>query len=190
MNKKIVFIPGWHDGGKDMLSPKHKMWFAWLKEELNKLGIKVIAEDYPDPWLCRSEYWLPFIKSLGVDEETILVGHSTGAIAAMRFAENNKIMGSILVGSYYTDLGDPDEHASGYFDEPWQWDKIKNNQQWIVQFHSTDDPWISSEEAHMVHKKLNTDLHEFKDRGHFGVDQPYDKFPELLEVLKEKLQLR
>lgn len=189
MNKKIIFIPGWHNEGIDILSPKHKFWFPWLYEELKKLGVEVVAKDYPDAYVCRAKYWLPFIKSLGADENTILIGHSTGSIAAMRFAEDNKIFGTILVGSYYTDLGDPDEHASGYFDKPWQFEKIKNNQKWIVQFHSTDDPWISNEEAHMVHNKLNTELHEFNDRGHFGVDNPYEQFPEILDVIKGKLEL-
>lgn len=176
-------MPGWHDCGKDMLSDKHQMWFAWMKIKLEAAGVDVIAQDYPDSYLCRSEYWLPYIKELGADEKTILVGHSTGAIAAMRFAENNKILGSVLVGSYYTDLEDADEKASGYFDNPWLWDSIKNNQGWIAQFHSTDDPWISNQEAYMIHDMLRTELHEFNDRGHFGVDRPYKEFPELLDLL-------
>lgn len=189
MDKKVILIPGWHGIGEDMLSPKHQMWFAWLDEELKKLGVQVIAPLYPDAYVCRAKNWLPFILDLGADGNTILVGHSTGAIAAMRFAEENKILGSVLVGSYYTDLGDPEEHEGGYFDTPWQWEEIKRHQQWIMQFHSTDDPWIPTEEAHMVHEKLNTELHEFHDKGHFGVDRPYIKFPELLEALKEKLGL-
>jgi len=117
-----------------------------------------------------------------------LVGHSTGAIAAMRFAENNNLLGSILVGGYYTDLNNDDEKASGYFDQPWLWEKIKQNQKWIIQFHSTDDPWISDKEAHMVHDMLDTKLYEFSDRGHFGVDRPYEEFPELLNVLLDKIK--
>jgi hypothetical protein len=189
MKSKVIFVPGWHDCGKDMLSSKHKMWFAWLKKQLELAGIEVIASDYPDSFLCRSEYWLPYIKEIGADEKTILVGHSTGAIASMRFAENNKILGSVLVGSYYTDLDNADEKASGYFDNPWLWEKIKQNQKWIIQFHSTDDPWISNDEAHMVHNMLNTELHEFSDRGHFGVDRPYQEFPELLNVILDKLKV-
>ncbi len=172
-----------------MLSPKHNMWYGWLKEELNKLKVEALAPDYPDSWLCRAEYWLPFIKSIGADENTILVGHSTGAIAAMRFAEENKILGTVLVAGYYTDLEDPEEKESGYFNTPWQWEKIKENQKWIVQFHSTDDPWIPTEEAHMIHKKLQTELHEFNNRGHFGVDGPKHDFPELFEELRKKLSV-
>lgn len=189
MNIKIIFVPGYHNAGVDILSPKHKMWYSWLKNKLEELEVEVIAKDYPDAYLCRATYWLPYIKKLGADEHSILIGHSTGAIAAMRFAESNKILGSVLVGSYYTDLGDPEEKEGGYFDAPWQWEKIKNNQKWILQFHSTDDPWIPNEEAHMVHEKLSTELHEFHDRGHFGADRPYLEFPELFLALKNKLNI-
>lgn len=184
---KVIFVPGWHNGAIEMLSQKHKMWFGWLKPKLEELGFEVISDDYPDAWDCKASEWLPFLKNLGANEDTILIGHSTGAIASMRYAENNKIFGTVLVGSYYTDLDDPDEKVSGYFDKPWKHEKIKANQNWIIQFHSTDDPWISKEEAHGVHDMLSTELHEFNDRGHFGVDRPYEEFPELLSAIKEKL---
>jgi predicted alpha/beta hydrolase family esterase len=184
---KAIFVPGWHDGGIDILSPKHKMWFGWLKPQLEALGVEVIANDYPDAWDCKSSEWLPFLKRSGADQNTILIGHSTGSVASMRFAESNPILGSVLVGSYYTDLGDPDEKVGGYFDTPWAWENIKQNQKWILQFHSTDDPWIPNNEAHTVHDELNTELHEFNDKGHFGVDKPYLEFPELLKALKQKI---
>ena len=45
--------------------------------------------------------WLPFMKeNLLVDEETIIIGHSSGACAAVRYAEVNKVAGIILVGAY------------------------------------------------------------------------------------------
>ena len=45
--------------------------------------------------------WLPFMKeNLLVDEETIIIGHSSGACAAVRYAEENKVAGIILVGAY------------------------------------------------------------------------------------------
>jgi len=54
-----------------------------------------------------------------------------GRIAAMRFAEKNKILGSVLVGTYHTDIGDDNEKKSGYFNHPWNWQAIRNNQKWI-----------------------------------------------------------
>lgn len=187
MSPTVIFVPGWHNGGIDILSSKHLMWFGWLASKLSEIGVPVFAPDYPDAYLCRSNIWLPFLKQLGDDKHTILIGHSTGAIASMRYAEQNQILGSVLVGSYYTDLGDAEEAASGYFDHPWEWERIKENQKWIVQFHSTDDPWIPSSEAALVHEQLQTEYHEFHDRGHFGVDRPYTEFPELFDVLRQKL---
>ena len=133
---KAIIVPG---NGDD--NPEDK-WFPYVQKELTKLGIETINVKFPDPILARKEYWLPFLKKLGADKNTILIGHSSGAIAAMRFAEKNKIFGSVLVGSYVSHLNNEDEKKSGYFDTPWNWSIIKNNQNWIIQFASTNDPFI------------------------------------------------
>jgi predicted alpha/beta hydrolase family esterase len=179
---KAIFIPG-NGGG----SPKDN-WFPYLKEHLEKLGIQVVASEFPDNIIAREKYWVPFLKDeLKADDQTILIGHSSGAIAAMRFAEKDRLLGSVLVGAYHTDLGFPMEKQSGYFDRPWNWEKIVQNQNWIIQFASINDPWIPINEARFVHEKLHTEYHEFKDQGHFGGDYQKLAFPELLEALKSKL---
>lgn len=177
-NLKAIFVPG--NGGDNY----QDRWRPYLKSELEKLGIAFTNVDFPDPVLASMNVWLPFIKELGADENTILIGHSSGAEAAMRYAENNKLFGTVLVGACYTDLGLQNEKEAGYYDKPWQWDKIKNNQKWIIQFHSTDDPFIPIEEARFVHDQLNTEYYEFKDRKHFGNGT---EFPELMEAIKNKL---
>lgn len=142
--------------------------------------MEVIAAEFPDPDLARAFIWIPFlINDLKVDEDTILIGHSSGAIAALRLAEKHKILGSVLVGAYHTDLGMETEKQSGYFDEPWNWGAIKENQKWTVLFASQDDPWISIEEPRYLHRQLNCEYHEFKDQGHFGGDYFKSSFPEL-----------
>lgn len=179
---KVIFIPGNGGGGPN------DNWFPYLKEELEKLKIEVVASEFPDNQLARESYWIPFLKNnLKADVETILVGHSSGAIAAMRFAENNKIFGSVLVGAYHTDLDLPMEKQSGYFNRPWDFESIIQNQQWIIQFASVNDPWIPIEEARFVHEKLNTEYHEFLDFGHFGGDYNKLVFPELFDAIKMKL---
>ena len=180
--KKVILIPG--NGNS---TPKDN-WFPFLERELTKLGISVINKQFPDPMLARKEFWLPFIKKLGADENTILIGHSSGAIAALRFAENNKILGSVLVSGYYTDLRNENEMKSGYFSDPWNWESIKNNQQWIIQFASTDDPFIPIEQPRTLHQNLDTEYHEYQDQKHFGYGSaPKLEFPELLEFLKKRL---
>lgn len=182
MKTKFLIIHGNHG------STIQDNWFPYLKNELEKLGGEVIAKTFPDNQLARESEWIPFIEQqLEGSENVVIIGHSSGAIAAMRYAETHRILGSVLVAGYYTDLGIPQEKQSGYFDRPWNWDKIKKNQQWILQFSSTNDPWIPIGEPRFVHEKLNTEYFEFNDMGHFGGDYHKASFPELLEALKEKI---
>lgn len=179
---RAIIIPG--NGGE---KPTDN-WFPYLKKELEKIGIKVDVPEFPDPILARSSYWVPFIKNtLKPDENTILIGHSSGAIAAMRFAEKNQILGTVLVAAYHTDLGLENEKISGYFDTPWDFDAIRKNQKWIIQFASLNDPWIPIEEARFVHENLNSDYHEFIDQGHFGGDYYKETFPEAIEAIQKKM---
>lgn len=185
MMTKVVFVPG--NGG----STTKDNWFSAVKAELEKHQLKVIAADFPDPELARQSIWLPFLRDeLNVDENTILVGHSSGAIAAMRYAEQYKIKGSVLVGAYHTDLDMEQEKLSGYFDSPWDWEKIKENQEWCVLMASEDDPWIPITHPRHIHKKLNCEYHEFKNQGHFGGDYYKAEFPELTLSILNNLALK
>lgn len=177
-NIKVIFIHG--NGG----TTAQDTWIPEVSMALEDAGITVIAETFPDNVRARSSKWLPFIKHLGADSNTILVGHSSGALAAMRYAESNQLLGSILIGAAHTDLGDVTEKASGYFDKTWNWAKIRTNQQWILQFGSTDDPYIPIDEQRYVRDNVKSEYHEFHDRGHFLSDS----FPELTNAILEKIQ--
>lgn len=179
---KIIIIHGNHGGtGNDQ-------WIPWLKNKLEERGLMVLNPTMPDNEEAKISVWLPYIeKDLGADEYTIIVGWSSGAVAAMRYAETHKIFGSILIGVCHTDTGDEIERKSGYYNTPWQWDNIKKNQDWIVQFASSDDPVIPVEEGRFVHNKLDTEYFEYTDKKHFGWPDPMPTFPELLEVLLTKI---
>ncbi len=179
---KIMLVPG--NGNANM----SEIWYPWITKELKRLGFKIIAKNMPDANLARKEFWLPFIEQqLGNDSDSILIGHSSGAVAALIYAETHKLQGIILVSVCHTDLGDEREKMSGYFDHSWQWNKIKDNVKWVIQFHSLNDPYISIDEARYVAQKLNTEYHEYPDQGHFSTDVDKVEFPELLEVLRQKL---
>jgi predicted alpha/beta hydrolase family esterase len=175
---RVVFVPG--NGN----STTKDNWFPKLKAGLEKNNIEVIAVEFPDPDLARECYWIPFLRDeLKVDENTILVGHSSGAIAAMRFAEQHKILGSVLVGAYHTDLDMEAEKLSGYFTRSFEWEKIRTNQEWVALFASTDDPWIPIDEPRYISSQLMCEYHEYNDQGHFGGDYFKSDFPELLHAI-------
>jgi uncharacterized protein len=158
-------------------------WAAWLKEELEKLGFETFFETMPDSVIARSEYWLPFLKDhVKVGEHDVIIGHSSGAVAAMRYAEDNKIRGSVLVSPCYTDLDDEFEKQSGYYDKPWQWDAIKANQDKIALIWGDDDPYIPQEEFNFIAKQLEPTQIKVAGGKHF-IER--EQFPELLQYIKQ-----
>ena len=183
MIMKVMIIPG--NGNTDISDN----WFPYVKKGLEVIGIEVIAKNMPDAKLARRKYWIPFIeKNLGGEEDSILIGHSSGAVAILRYLENHKLFGAVIVGACYTDLGLEEEKLSGYFDDEWQWDKIKKSAGWIIQFASTNDPWIPIEEARFIKNKIDSEYHELENQGHMGSDINKTEFPEIVEIIKEKLK--
>ena len=178
---KVIFIPG--NGGATV----NDHWFPHLREELSYYGVKVISEYFPDPMLARAQYWLPFIDKMKPDEYTILVGHSTGATAALRYTEQKKVLGSVLVAPNISDLDDPHEKLSGYFDIPWNWQNIRDNQDWIIHFASKDDPYVPIDESRHIGKMHGGDYFEREGYGHFGDDIGLENFDELVHQVKHKL---
>lgn len=175
MKPRIVYI---HGNGASHWS---FAWAKWLKEELDRRGYETFFETMPDSIIARSQYWLPFLENhIKAGEHDVLVGWSSGATAALRYAEAHKIRGSVLVGPSSSDLGDDLEKQSGYFDVPWQWQKIKENQQHIAIIHSDNDPYIPQEQFAIIEKELNPEIILLPNRKHFIEEKT---FPELLEYI-------
>ncbi|KND47099.1 MAG: hypothetical protein AB199_01565 [Parcubacteria bacterium C7867-004] len=175
--KKVIIIHG--NGG----STGNDQWIPWLADELRGHGFEVQHPTFPDNVEAKGSVWLPYIDELGADEDTIIVGWSSGAVAAMRYAETHKLRASVLIGACHTDLGEESERVSGYYDAPWDWDAIRANQVWIAQFASIDDPLIPIEEARFIQEKLGTEYYESSDKQHFGYPDSMDTFPEVLDVI-------
>lgn len=177
MKPRIVFIHGndaqhWSFG-----------WAPWLKTELEKLGFETFFETMPDSIIARAQYWLSFLEDhVKVSEKDVIVGWSSGAVAAMRYAEEHKIYGSILVSPCYTDLGDELEKQSGYYDKPWQWEMIKANQKQIALIWGDDDPYIPQEEFDFIAQRLGPTCIKIHEGKHFGERQ---EFPEVLQHVKK-----
>lgn len=173
-----------HGNGK---SHGEMQWFPEVRRQLIEAGVPAISPDFPEAELAPMDRWLPFLEQLGADENTILIGFSSGAVAAMRFAETHLIAASVLVGAYYTDLGSEVERQSGFFDAPWNWKAIRENQRWVSIFASVDDPYIGIAEPRLVSEKLDAQYFEFTDRGHFLSGDGSD-FPELVEHVLERVR--
>jgi predicted alpha/beta hydrolase family esterase len=175
MKPRIVFLHG------NETTHWSQSWAGWLKAELEKAGFDTFFETLPDSIFARAEYWLPFLEDhIQAGENDVLVGWSSGATAAMRYAEDTKIRGSVLISPSYTDLGDEIENMSGYYDDPWLWQQIKENQDKIALFYANNDPFIPQREFKHIAEKLAPEQVMLSGAGHF-IEQ--DTFPQLLEYI-------
>lgn len=175
MKPRIVFI---HGNGATHWS---FAWTPWLKQELEKRGFETFFETFPDSVIARGKYWLPFLENhIRASENDVLVGWSSGATAAMRYAENHRIRGSVLIGPCSSDLGDELEKQSGYFDEPWNWEGIRANQEHIALVYGDDDPFIPQEEFEVIRKHLDPETLKVPGGKHFI---ELKEFPELLDLV-------
>ena len=183
-------------------------WYGWLENELkseSQFREVVLPETMPDPVGAKESVWVPFMReTLKVGADTVVVGHSSGAVAAMRLAEETRVAALVLVSACHTDLGDPGERAAGYYARPWRWDAIRANAGRIVQFHSDNDPFIpdtarsrrpsiapsmrrapdavvQTQEARHVAENLQSEYSELPGRSHFFTPP----FAECLGVCRE-----
>lgn len=178
MKPRIIFLHG------NETTHWSQSWAGWLKTELEKAGYETFFETMPDSIFARAEYWLPFIEEyIQAGENDVIVGWSSGAVAAMRYAEDHTLAGSVLISPTYTDLGDEIESMSGYFDQPWQWEKIRTNQDNIALITGDNDPFIPQEEFDFIAQKLNPTRIKLPQGGHF-IEQ--ESFPRLLDYIKDR----
>lgn len=177
MKPRIIFIHGngtmhWSYG-----------WASWLKRELENAGFETFFETMPDSIIARAEYWLPFLRDyVRAGANDVLVGWSSGAVAAMRYAEDHPVKGSVLVSPCYSDLGDDLEKRSGYYDKPWQWERIRSNQQKIALIWGDDDPYIPQSEFDSIAEQLQPLAIKIPGGKHF-IERA--EFPELLHYIQQ-----
>lgn len=135
--RRVVIVPG---NGAGCASAN---FYPWLADALRARGHEVALAEMPDADAARAAIWLPFIADvLRADADCVLVGHSSGACAALRLAAGARLHAVVAVSATPSDLGDAGERASGWYDAPWDWRAVRRNVAHAVLFASDDDPFI------------------------------------------------
>jgi hypothetical protein len=168
--KTAIIIHGW-DG-----NPKIG-WFVWLETVLKKKGYKVIKPIMPDPTHPRIKPWVNKLKSLAKDagEDTILIGHSIGCQAIIRYLETSKMkVGKVIFVAPWLTLLDAaiDETESYEIAKPWletpiDFKKVKSKIKTSTAILSNNDPFVSIKNADEFKKKLGSKIIIEKNKGHY-----------------------
>jgi hypothetical protein len=195
--KSIVTLRGWTMAtvpvlvlpGSGCTPTRECNFYAWFGDVIASTGrYEPRMRDMPDPHVCRERVWMPFIEEeLGASPECVVVGHSSGAVAALRLAERRRLRGIVVIAGYDSDLGDASERASGYFDRPFRWDDIKANCGFIACVGGARDSLVDIDIQRRVALeclglepgKTGAEWLELPNRDHFFTPP----FPELVDLL-------
>lgn len=170
-------------------------WFMWLKGILVGQGHKVWLPQLPNADKPNAKTYTDFLlanKDFAYDGNTILIGHSSGAVEILNLLQHLpvaiKIKASILVSAFKDDL-DWDE-LTGLFAEPFDFDVIKAHCGSFTFIHSDNDPYCPIEHAEYLALKTGGQLLMAEGQGHFNTElgPQYKRFPELIEVLEPLLK--
>jgi len=174
---KIAVFHGWGSTSKDN-------WFPWLKNELEKKGHEVFCPDLPDTEFPDQDKWLKKAMEFKYDENTILVGHSSGSVLILHLLMRFKVKAAYLVSAFLTTLGIDDIKA--LFKTEFDYEKIKSNAEKIVIMNSDDDPYIPLENVQDLQKKLDSSMIIFEKMEHLSAGTDNFKFPELLSLIENE----
>lgn len=175
--------------GKDT-DPSQK-WYPWFAEEIKKLCMDFVAPKLPNADDPDIDKWIEELDKTNPDKDTVLVGHSRGGVAILRWLEKlpvgDKVKKVILIA---TNSGDSEkrnntENNKGFFTEDgYNFEKIKSYCDDFTVLHSHDDKWVPFEAGEKNAQGLNAKFLKFDNRGHFG--KGVDEIPELIEIILKK----
>lgn len=164
-------------------SPSNNHWIPWLQKQLLMKGIQAQTPEVPEAHKPMYGLWQRELERYEIDENTILVGHSCGAGFLVRWLSENdvKVDKVLLVAPWL----DPEKTAGDFCEfeiDP----NLDRKAKELHILYSLDDPAKTIKPSvELLKKKLkNYKYHEFKNKGHFCLEEmKTDAFPELLELI-------
>ena len=171
-------------------TPAHN-WFGWLKEQLEQDGYSVWLPQLPNSAMPSTKAYSEFLLSnpdFVFDDETIIIGHSSGAVEIFsllrHLPDDARIRAAYLVSAFKDDLGW--ESLTGLFEEPFDFEKIKTKANKFVFLHSDNDPYAPLEQARYLSEQVGGELIIKTGQGHFNTElsEAYKEFPLLLHIIE------
>ena len=189
MNQKRVFII--HSWGGSPDEPLYK----WLKSELEKRGFKVVVPEIPEPEKPKIEVWVSKLEEIigTPDKYTMLVGHSIGCQAILRYLEKlqpaAKVGGVVLIAPWLTlsNLESDEERqvAAPWLNTPIKETDVTKHTPKITAIFSDSDPHVPSENVEFFKKKFNAEIIVEHDMGHFTADDGVERLESALNAILE-----
>lgn len=182
MGKRVIIIHGY--GAKP-----EESWRPWLKRELEEHQAEVSIPAMPNTHHPRVHDWVHTITEVigRPDTECVLVGHSLGCIAILRYLESltvdQEIGKVILIAGFYEDLGERFSELRSFIDTPVNWAEIRTHCSDFHVIHSDDDTAVPITFGQSLAKKLGVHLDQYSGYKHFGLEDNITEVPFVLEKI-------
>lgn len=166
-------------------------WFLWLKNALQEQGTNVWLPVLPQAEQPSLREWADYVRThcpFDIDEETVIIGHSSGAILALVLAQESDVpIGRIVAVSVFYDNSLDWEPNERLFDVSFDWNAVRANVKKLVFVHSDNDPYVPLEQAQHVADSCKAQLIMISGQGHFNLEQSpdYKEFPRLLGIIAQ-----
>ena len=170
----------------------------WLKVSLEEKGYEVIAPEMPEPAIPKIESWVEKLKDVILpDKETILIGHSIGCQAILRYSqtlnEDIKIAGAVLIAPWMElDKQTTEEEgqevveiAKPWMETPIDFQKVKSHLGKVVAIFSDNDPYVPLSQKDLFKNELGAETIVENGKGHFTVSDGVDKLSSALKAVVE-----
>lgn len=163
------------------LSNSH--WIPWIQKQLLIKGFSVQTPEMPDAYSPDYIKWKECFEKFDLNTETILIGHSCGGGFLLRWLSENpiEINKLVLVAPWLDPYREKTESFFDFHIDP----SLASRTNEIHIFVSQDDDKDILDSVKTIDSKIPENLlHNFKNRGHFCLDDmKTEEFPELLECV-------
>lgn len=177
--RRVIIVHGWADDPS-------KGWISWLVRELTAQGIHTIAPPMPNPKKPNIEAWVEEVVKVvgGLDENTILVGHSLGVYVLLRYLDvctgSGKLAKLILVAGF---AGHERQEQGKRALPEVDFAKIRQRAERIYSIYSDNDEVLPSEWSLQLGKVLGATNILDPGKGHFAGLHGCEELPSVRDII-------
>lgn len=188
--KKVYLVHGWEGSPGEL--------YSWLASELKNRGFEVEAVSMPNPEEPAIESWVAKLNEVigqVPDENVILVGHSIGAQAILRYLEGLKIsglFGGLVFIAPWLQVSGLETQEEEDIAKPWVETPIDNPKvskhipkNKFVAIFSDNDPFVPKENWELFEHLFGAKIIIESKKGHITTDEGCVDLPSALQAVLE-----
>ncbi len=170
-------------------------WFPWFKNQIDSETKKCIIPQYPideehhfyNDWKSVLNIYKKFNM---INDDTIIIGHSTGSIFSVKYILESKVkVNKLILISGFNNYLSPDKDDlhnkinPTYYISDEELKIVKQYANEIICIYENDDPYIPQNVLHDFSVLLDAKEIVINNGGHLNEQAGYTTFDEILKVI-------